>query len=102
MEHEQQDPEDDRNYVARYDAPTIVKTDKIRFEETGNRDMVRFEMESTGGFKVYKQDQGMHVERYKKKKDREDNMRAAEAAKAQQSIPEFIDIADKGETDLPF
>lgn len=98
-----QDDEDDRNYVTRYDAPTIVKTEKIRFEETGNKDMVRFDMQSTGGFKVYDKDKGIHVERYKKKKEREDDQRMAEAAKAQQSIPEFINVAESNDSKpLPF
>jgi len=98
-----QDDEDDRTYVTRHDAPSIMKTEKIRFEETGNKDMVRFDKESTGGFRVYEKDRGMHVGRYKQQKEREDNQRLAEEAKAQQSIPDFIDITDKDEEDdLPF
>ena len=102
MDHEQADPEDDRNYVARYDAPMIIKTDKIRFEETGNRDMVRFEMETTGGFRVYEQDKGIHLTRLKKKKEREDELKQAEIAKAQQTIPEFIDVKPDENEILPF
>jgi len=96
-----QDDEDDRTYVTRHNAPTIVKTEKIRFEETGNKDMVRFDKDSTGGFKVYEKDKGIHIERYKKKKEREDDQRMEEEAKAQQSIPAFINMPDEEEK-LPF
>jgi len=87
--------------MTRHNAPTIVKTEKIRFEETGNKDMVRFDKDSTGGFKVYEKDKGIHIERYKKKKEREDDQRMEEEAKAQQSIPAFINMPDEEEK-LPF
>jgi len=97
-----QDEEDDRTYVTRHNAPTIVKTEKIRFEETGNKDMVRFDKDSTGGFKVFSKDKGVHVERYKKQKEREDDQRMEEEAKAQQTIPAFINVPDEDDSPLPF
>ena len=43
------------------------------------------------------------IVKYNKKKERDEEMRLAEEAKAQQSIPDFIDIANKDEEDdLPF
>jgi twinkle protein len=99
-EQREQDDEDDRNYVARYDAPTIIKTDKIRFEETGNRDMCRFDMEPTGGFRVYEKDKDMHVGKIKKKKQNEEDQRAADEARAQTEIPDFVFKQD--DEPLPF
>lgn len=102
-EQAEQDEEDDRNYVARYDAPTIIKTDKIRFDELGNRDMVRFVMESTGGFKVYEKDKDMHIDRLKRKKKQDEEQRAIEENKAQKSITEFIGVdMEEDSKPLPF
>ncbi len=43
----------------------------------------------------------MHISKLKKKKEREEDQRMAEEAKAQQSIPEFINVPDDDEI-LPF
>ena len=48
--------EDDKYFVVK-DAPTIIKTEKIRFEETGNEDRIRLTMDFTKGgrFFLYKE-----------------------------------------------
>ena len=46
------DLDDDQRYMVMPDAPTIIRTEKIRFEETGNEDRVRMRMSSYGQFYV--------------------------------------------------
>jgi hypothetical protein len=44
--------DDDEKYEVVQKAPTIVRTEKIRFEETGNEDRVKMEMSTWGQFTV--------------------------------------------------
>jgi twinkle protein len=46
------DEDEDEKWITVANAPTIIKTEKIRFEETGNEDRVRIEMNGIGRFEV--------------------------------------------------
>jgi len=78
--------DEDEKYEVVTKAPTIVRTEKIRFEETGNENRVKMEMSTWGQFTVVNN----------KKK-------AVEAANPdKQHEPTIFDDPDDGEDDLPF
>ena len=52
----QGDEDEDEKYVIVTNAPTIIRTEKIRFEETGNESRVRMRMSKTGQFAIDKSD----------------------------------------------
>lgn len=75
--------EDDEKYEVVKDAPTIIKTEKIRFEELGIESRIRMKMESYGRFYV-------------------EGKQAKEIDHMDAKIEKLFDDPDEKEEDLPF
>lgn len=93
-EKEKRGDDDDRDYVVRHNAPLIIKSEKIRFEELGNTDILRMVMNKSGGFDVFEDDKDMH----KRKKGAE---KITPEKKTQPELPYKDDDFDE-EDEVPF
>jgi len=82
--------EDEKWFVVR-NAPTIIWSEKIRFEELGVMDKIKMEMKAWGQFHVF--------ERKQKKKAEQKAMQQQTEDITQKSI---FEIDDEDSDDLPF
>lgn len=80
------DLDEDEKYIVMEKAPTIIRTEKIRFEELGHENRVKMEMNTWGRFLVYKG--------AKKKKEI--------PAPDDRIEPSIFDNSDDEKDDLPF